>query len=30
MLMHIVKNNIYVAVAFMAKLSNYPIVGDYL
>jgi hypothetical protein len=30
MLMQIVKNNSYVAVMFMAKLSNYPIVGDYL
>lgn len=28
--MQIVKNNIYIAVAFMTKLSNYPIVGDYL
>jgi len=30
MLIQIVKNNIYVAVAFMTKLSNYPIIGDYL
>ncbi len=30
MLMQIVKNNSYIAVVFMSKLSNYPIVGDYL
>jgi len=29
MLMQIVMNNSYVAVVFMVKLSNYPIVGDY-
>jgi len=29
MLMQIVKNNSYIAVVFMAKLSNYPIIGDY-
>lgn len=29
MLNQIVKNNSYIAVVFMAKLSNYPIVGDY-
>ena len=27
--MQIVKNNSYVAVIFLAKLSNYPIIGDY-
>lgn len=30
MLMQIVKNNSYIAVVFMSKLCNYPIVGDYL
>jgi hypothetical protein len=30
MLMQIVKNNPYIAVLFMSKLCNYPIVGDYL
>lgn len=29
MLMQVVKNNSYIAVVFMAKLSNYPIIGDY-
>lgn len=28
--MQIVKHNSYIAVAFLAKLSNYPIIGDYL
>lgn len=27
--MQIVKNNSYIAVVFLAKLSNYPIIGDY-
>lgn len=27
--MQIVRNNIYIAVSFITKLSNYPVVGDY-
>ena len=30
MFMQIVKNNSYIAVAFITKMSNYPAVGDYL